>query len=107
MIVDRSIPNICTLSTSLADRSWQKFLLDRVFVRSETQKAIFRLLCMRALEDALFLFTMRQVVVLMSWAVIPPAFSAEVGHLGWLAYLRHAIDGKAAILLYFTTSLIW
>lgn len=62
---------------------------------------------MRSLEDALFLFTMRQVVVLTSWLVVPPAFTAEVGGLDWPAFLRHWLDAKAAVLLYTTTSLGW
>jgi hypothetical protein len=90
----------------LNTRGWQTLLLDSFFI-SEWQKTLFKIALMRTLEDAFFLFTMRQAVVLWSAIFMPSAIVLKHSNLDWGQYLLVSIDSKVAFLLYFATSLLW
>jgi len=91
----------------LTSSGWKAWILANVF-ESPIQKAVFKHFCMQALEDAVFLFTMRQVVVLTSWVVVPPAVQTDASSFaGSGAWLRHFVDARLATLLYIVTSLCW
>ncbi|RYY31834.1 hypothetical protein EON62_06140, partial [archaeon] len=92
-----------TLHTS----KWQTFVLNNLLV-TRMQRLVMKHLFMQALEDAVFLFTMRQVVVFTAWCVVPPAV-ASVDTSKWLGHepWRHWVDARLATLLYITTSLVW
>lgn len=91
----------------LTQRHWQTWVLENVFVLP-LQKAVFRHFFMQSLEDAVFLFTMRQVVVLTSWMVVPPAVRTDMTAFdGWVATLRFLVDARLATLTYIVTSLVW
>jgi hypothetical protein len=62
---------------------------------------------MPSLESAVFLFTMRQVVVFTSWLVVPPAVRAsDTSGWEWGDAFRYAVDGKLASVVYVLTSLV-
>jgi hypothetical protein len=91
----------------LTQKGWQTTLLDYCFGDNVVSKALFRRLCMQALEDAVFVFTVRQVVVLTSSFVLPPAVSVVTTAWGWIDWARFKMDGALAAALYILTSLIW
>lgn len=91
----------------VTNKAWQDVLLKHMDA-TPFQKTMFKHFFMQSLENAVFLFTMRQVVVFSAWLVVPPAVRAA-DTSGWDLgeAARYWVDGKLASVVYIVTSLTW
>ena len=92
---------------ALSSRDWQSSVFDASFA-TPAGKAVARYFFQAALEDAVFLFTIRQVVVLMSWMTVTqaPLVSTAVNSSA-AGIVRTHVDGWLCLILYVTCSLLW